>query len=878
MAKRTTKKADSLVHQTFPMTVMQNQRQVKELTDWKRAINAAESLAAPQRKTLYDLLLNVMLDTHTSAVVQKRILAVTNVSWSLTDKLGKPLEAFNGVLDSTFFEDILTYIIEARLYGHSLIQIDWQAQRVELIPRAHVNPRDKLVLPNPLLWGQGIAYNVPPYTNLVLEAGKPNDLGLLTKVAPYAIMKRNDISDWATFCEIFGMPMRVVYYDSSLPSNRTEAEKAMQDMGSAGYLVLPDGSRVEFPAAGGQGGTGNNTYDRFADFCNKEISKAIVGQTMTTEDGASLSQSQVHLKAEDRIAQNDLKYVERLLNEQLVPLMAAQGVTLPQDTRFQPVEEEQDIDKKTRLEMDLRIHAEVGRLPKAYFQQEYNVEFVNNSDQEPTPQPQKDEEQKTKNENQLEQTLFDRFVDFFARAGDPASPQVAPSALGAQIEHLYYHNCCGTTDEGVQLNDDQNQPIPPKPALDLKLLTQAALKNVYAGLAGQIEPATWEAATQTMIAAVENGMGFNYNAPNLPLALKLAQSGLWFAARRSYAQADELAQLLEKNGTKRSFSEFKKLATPIVDKYNVRWLETEYITAARSARMATIWEGMQRTAHLYPNVEYIRSRAATPRESHLKYVGIIRPLSDPWWHTHTPPLDWRCLCSVRPTNQPATTLPTNLPAPKAGLANNSAINQTLFSEDHPYAQNAKKVETELKKEFYDLRGKMGQYFKVKTPKGELVLVHPSHIENDVPENLPTAVELAEMGHKVELPPHTNKEKEKRPDLKIDGKLSDIKEPGSKKDSTPKNLVKSIQNAIGSANTQQVSIAVIRFDRALVKYTSEVILWGIYNAFLEGAKEINTKVREAWLIDLNGKIVKINRQQVINKDKAMKTQVEKMKWH
>ena len=373
------------VQQRYNISVLPNDRSRKALQDWHQAIEAAESLYAPERKTLYDLYLNTLLDTHVSAVVQKRVLAITNTPWVVVDKAGQKIDDLSDDLNSSFFEHILTYCIESKLYGHSLMEIDWPSRRVELIPRAHVNPRDKIVVPNPLSIGVGVAYNQPPFDRNALEAGQPDDLGLLLKIAPYAILKRNDISDWATFCEIFGMPLRVVYYDPSLPSNRTEASNAMKEMGGAGYLVLPDGSRVEFPSSGSQ--QGNDTYDRFADFCNAEISKAIVGQTMTTEVGknGSRSQGEVHMTAENRLAQNDLKFVERTLNERLIPLLAAQGVALPEGARFQPVEEEQELDKAERFQIDLQIHQNVGAIPKTYWQKEYNVEFVDIADSSPTP-------------------------------------------------------------------------------------------------------------------------------------------------------------------------------------------------------------------------------------------------------------------------------------------------------------------------------------------------------------------------------------------------------------------------------------------------------------------------------------------------------------
>ena len=441
--------------------------------------------------------------------------------------------------------------------------------------------------------------------------------------------------------------------------------------------------------------------------------------------------------------------------------------------------------------------------------------------------------------------------------------------MGAAIEALYYSDCCGA-DEGILSFSDDEPAIPPRPTLNLKQLTERALKNVYEGLEGRIEAATWEAAAETMLAAVEAGISFDYNSPNLPLALKLGQSGLWFAARRSYAQADELAQLLEKNGTKRSFSEFKKLAKPIAGKYNNRWLQTEYTTAVRSARMATIWEGMKRTQDLYPNAEYIRSRAAHPRESHLKYVGIIRPLSDPWWHSHTPPLDWNCMCSVRPSNKEATNLPADLPAPKAGLGNNSAIDQTLFSENHPYVEKAKKVEVELKKEFYDLRGKMGQYFKVRTPKGELILIHPSHPIRDIPDNLPIAAELSEMGEKVILPAKPRPDKRDF-DFVINNIFSDLKTPGTgaSKSKEPYTLFHEYnRDCNDKAKSVGVEKCIALVDiRQEARFVLNDFVRGLPGAFYrtEKGEKVNAakRVIEIWIIDFNNVIHKFTREQVQN---------------
>lgn len=129
-----------------------------------------------------------------------------------------------------------------------------------------------------------------------------------------------------------------------------------------------------------------------------------------------------------------------------------------------------------------------------------------------------------------------------------------------------------------------------------------------------------------------------------------------FAAFKTHEEQEALAALLlDDNGALRSFHEFRKASVEVVGNYNRRWLLTEYNTAVRSARMAANWKKFEENADIFPNIEFMLSRAANKRESHkTDYVGTILPITDPWWDTHTPPLAWGCQCWIRQTRAPST--------------------------------------------------------------------------------------------------------------------------------------------------------------------------------------------------------------------------------
>ena len=68
-----------------------------------------------------------------------------------------------------------------------------------------------------------------------------------------------------------------------------------------------------------------NVFDKMIDRCNSEISKLILGQTMTTDDGASRSQAEVHERVLDNVGFSDKQFLYNVNNNQLIPMLNALG-------------------------------------------------------------------------------------------------------------------------------------------------------------------------------------------------------------------------------------------------------------------------------------------------------------------------------------------------------------------------------------------------------------------------------------------------------------------------------------------------------------------------------------------------------------------------
>ena len=370
-AKRTKGKVPEIIQK---IEVSQTRRASQDISSWRNAIKSAESIFFPRRVLLYDLYSEILLDGHLTAVVEKRKLSVTNTPLHFVQD-GKVNKEITELIATERFITLLGYILETKIWGHSLIELSFENDVLIpiLIPRKHVIPEKGIILRNQNDVA-GFSYKEQPYSNYVLEVGEKDSLGLLMKAAQYVIYKRGGFGDWAQYCELFGMPFRVAKYDGYDDKTRTDLENALKEAGSAAYIVIPKEADLNFIQ---NNTTGSSIlYDMLIDSCNKELSKLILGQTMTTEAGGALAQAKVHQEVEMEIHFADKLFVKNILNDRLIPLLKTHGLNV--DGGKFIFQEKENLDKKTRLDMDLKL-AEKIKIDDSYFYDTYNIPIPKNN-------------------------------------------------------------------------------------------------------------------------------------------------------------------------------------------------------------------------------------------------------------------------------------------------------------------------------------------------------------------------------------------------------------------------------------------------------------------------------------------------------------------
>lgn len=620
---------------------------------WKSAVN---SFKGGNRTKYYDLVENIASDTYVQDAIDKRVRAITNADLTFSVD-GQNIEAIDDMIDTPEFEELIREIILSQAFGKSVIETAFAPDfSVFSFPRKHIriahtdrplSERKKYILSKEADQ-TGYEYASDPF---IIEVGKDDDLGFLFRVAPYVIYKRGGFGDWAQFAEIFGMPFITGKYDSFDTKTRDLLFEALTQIGSNPIAAIPKEADIDIKENKSTGST--DLYDTLRKACNEEILVGILGNSMTTVNGSSRSQGEVHLDQQQEIHKADRRLVQRVLNRKLVPLLIKRGYPVVSGSSigyFAFPDAKENMSTKERVELALSLKKNGIAVSDDYFYEVTGIPRAEKNDPDPKQKkkemPEKKEEEKQDDNALSDRTLIMRLLDFFVGAQTPRSWAMS--------------NKNRSTSNTITLADD---------SINIDALIKRAIREIYKTKGDElINKSLFEITNTTLQRGVDTALS-EVKGEHADFVKQFKNNTAVFSAFKNHQQTKQIAALMiDENGKLRSFSKFRKLANELSAKYNIDYLQTEYNTAVSAARTAANLIKFEKTKHLYPNLEYIQSVAAHPRESHLKWVGTILPMDHEWWDTHMPPSDWNCSCSVRQTDKKPTAVPDG--SAKSLFANN----------------------------------------------------------------------------------------------------------------------------------------------------------------------------------------------------------------
>lgn len=803
------------------MTVAVPRIETTDVGTWRTAINSA---FRGERTKLYALYDNLLADPVLADALDKLTDSVTNAE-IMFQVDGESVDEIEDLMESLEFERLLKEIVLSFAWGKSVIECsflpDFQAFS---IPRRNIRitnldkplkDRKKFIA---LKESDRDGYD---YTQdeFMIECGDDDNLGFLYRAALFVIYKRGGWGDWSQFVEKFAMPFLTAEYEGFDTSVRDALFEALALIGSNPYAAVPKGVKLEVHDNNTSGS--NTTYDAFTDKCDRQILIALLGNTMTTLEGSSRAQSQTHMETQEARFKRIRKYVQRVLNFKFLPLLIKRGYKVD-GGYFSFPDAGETISTRERLDMALDMKKADLAVDDDYI---FEITGVAKAENTKEPDPEKKEEKKPEPEEKNTEETKDKEPETpkektVKNSGDHPSEELTEEKRNFLIRLWDFFSDAPTKWSGAaaSLWTKSKRLITRKVTLDdgytidINKLINEAVREVYGNKGAElVNKNLFDITNKPMQQAIDTGLK-DLVQENPEFVRQFKENAAVFAAFKNHKQTELfVAVLKDENGNIRSFSKFRKECLKIGEKFNNQYLQTEYNTLLRALRLTANLKQYEKTLHIYQNLEYVESNAAHPRESHLKYVGLVLPFHHPVWRWLMPPSKWNCDCSVRPTDKEVS---KDIPVKPEGFDpifdNRPDITARFVNtEETPYYKQtdeklrdkvtaeAKRLLDESEEEPETYKGKNGGYLEIVKQNG-----------NERVKNLETYRIMADNGEKYTLIEESNIEGVKNPDafnFKT-GMYSDAKHP------VTDNGKNAIQNSISAANKQKVGEVVIRLTK------------------------------------------------------------------
>jgi phage gp29-like protein len=259
-------------------------------------------------------------DAHVRSCIKSRKSGVRKLLWDIdrgTTKSKISNFIFDLLSQRLSVHRLINTIINAPLYGYQPLEINWAYENGYFIP-AEVKGKppewfqfgqngELLFISRGNLQGEPVP--AEKFIVAVQDEAYENPYGIADLSACFwpLTFKKGGLKYWVTFTEKFGMPWPVGKY---APGTSEPQKKEMLDMLERmvqdGIAIIPSNAQLEFMELKG-GSANSDIYEKLVQFCNSEISKALLGQTLTTEINGtgSYAASQTHNAVRQDIIDDD---------------------------------------------------------------------------------------------------------------------------------------------------------------------------------------------------------------------------------------------------------------------------------------------------------------------------------------------------------------------------------------------------------------------------------------------------------------------------------------------------------------------------------------------------------------------------------------------
>jgi phage gp29-like protein len=369
----------------------------------------------------------VATDPQVHSTYQQRQLAVTSREWVVEPGDNRrqskaAADSLRAQLEHVGWDRVTNLMLWGVFYGYAVSELVYARDGAEVVLDAvKVRNRRRFGFDGDyglrLLTPQNMALGEPAeppyfwhYATGADHDDEPYGVGLAHWLYWPVLFKREGLGFWLRFLEKFGAPTVVGKYGPSATNEeKTKLLEATAAVQSDSGIILPEGMLMELLEAGR---SGTPSYEVLQQRMDDTIAKVVLGQTMTSEDGSSMSQAKVHMEVRGDLVKADADLISESFNRGPARWVTALNYpTAAPPKVWRDMEDPEDLSE--RAERDTKVYAMGYKPTPRYVQDVYGDGWEPRQDAVDIP-------------GGLETML----------SGDPADPTPAPAFAAAGDDYL----------------------------------------------------------------------------------------------------------------------------------------------------------------------------------------------------------------------------------------------------------------------------------------------------------------------------------------------------------------------------------------------------------------------------------------------------------
>lgn len=198
-----------------------------------------------------------------------------------------------------------------------------------------------------------------------------------------------------------------------------------------------------------------------------------------------------------------------------------------------------------------------------------------------------------------------------------------------------------------------------------------------------VNPTLMQQYTGNLLKGVRGVFGdVKYGDRHYDILNRLERNVARFAAYKAFHATEQVKRALTAKGTA---EQGIKRAEAVLKAFN-RYQSAEYNTAIARSRTARQWIDFNDpdSLSLFPNLRWLPSRSASPRELHMPYYNRVWAKTDPFWQKNQPGDLWNCKCDWEETSDAPDNDGVGAVEPPASLAGNPGETGEAFTDKSVY--------------------------------------------------------------------------------------------------------------------------------------------------------------------------------------------------